>query len=83
MHLLKFEHKHQVKQKFNNLMHAAKWEKTTGHLLKDMKVLIIGYGRIGKTVTKILYAIGAKIFVYDPFLPDEDIPDFEFGFGTL
>ena len=23
MHLLKFEHKHQVKQKFNNLMQAA------------------------------------------------------------
>ena len=59
----------------NNLMHAGKWEKTTGHLLKDMNVLLIGYGRIGKTVARILNAIGAKILVYDPFVSDENIPD--------
>jgi D-3-phosphoglycerate dehydrogenase len=57
----------------NNLMHAGKWEKTTGHLLKDMKVLLIGYGRIGKTVARILNAIGAKILVYDPFVTKENI----------
>ena len=59
----------------NNLMHAGKWEKTTGHLLKDMNVLLIGYGRIGKTVAKILNAIGANIFVYDPFVSENNIPD--------
>ena len=26
----------------NNLMHTGKWEKATGHLLKDMNVLLIG-----------------------------------------
>ena len=59
----------------NNLMHVGKWEKTTGHLLKDMKVLLIGYGRIGKRVARILDAIGAKILIYDPFISDNDIPD--------
>jgi len=59
----------------NNLMHAGKWEKTTGHLLKDMNVLLIGYGKIGKTVAKILNAIGANIFVYDPFVSENNIPD--------
>lgn len=59
----------------SNSMHRGKWEKSTGHLLKDMKVLLIGYGRIGKTVAKILNTIGAKIFVYDPFVSDENIPD--------
>jgi len=59
----------------NNLMHTGKWEKATGHLLKDMKVLLIGYGRIGKTVAKILSSIGGKIFINDPFVKDEDIPD--------
>jgi D-3-phosphoglycerate dehydrogenase len=58
----------------NNVMHAGKWEKTTGHLLKSMKVLLIGYGRIGKTVARILNAIGAKISVYDPFVSDNNIP---------
>jgi len=59
--------------RINNLMHADKWEKTTGHLLKDKKVLLIGYGRIGKTVAEILNAIGAKILVYDPFVKEEDV----------
>jgi D-3-phosphoglycerate dehydrogenase len=58
----------------NNLMHTGKWEKATGHLLKDMKVLLIGYGRIGKTVAKILSSIGAKILVCDPFISDHGIP---------
>ena len=59
--------------RINNLMHAGKWEKTTGHLLKSMKVLLIGYGRIGKTVSRILNTIGANILVYDPFVSNEDI----------
>ena len=58
----------------NNLMHEGKWEKTTGHLLKNMKVLIVGYGRIGKKVASILDTIGTKILVYDPFVSDEIIP---------
>jgi D-3-phosphoglycerate dehydrogenase / 2-oxoglutarate reductase len=58
----------------NNLMHTGKWEKATGHLLKDMNVLLIGYGRIGKTVARILDAIGAKILVFDPFVSGENIP---------
>ena len=58
----------------NNLMHVGKWEKTTGHLLKDMNVLLIGYGRIGKTVARILDVIGAKILVFDPFVSGENIP---------
>ena len=61
--------------RMNNLMHANKWEKFTGHLLKDMKVLLIGYWRIGKRVANILDAIGAKIFIYDPFISEKDIPD--------
>ena len=59
----------------NNLMHTGKWQKATGHLLKDMKVLLIGYGRIGKTVARILSSIGAIIFISDPFVKDEDIPE--------
>ena len=59
----------------NNLMHTGKWQKATGHLLKDMKVLLIGYGRIGKTVARILSSIGAKIFINDPFVKVEDIPE--------
>lgn len=59
----------------NNLMHRGKWQKVTGHQLKDMKVLLIGFGRIGRRVGKILDAIGAEILVFDPFLSDDKIPE--------
>ena len=60
--------------KTNNLMHRGKWKKVTGHQLKDMKVLLIGFGRIGRCVGKILDVIGAEILVFDPFLSDDEIP---------
>ena len=56
-------------------MHGGKWKKVTGHQLKDMKVLLIGFGRIGRCVGKILDVIGAEILVFDPFLPDDEIPN--------
>tara|TARA_Y100001934_G_C12258389_1_gene728721 strand:- start:106 stop:1008 length:903 start_codon:yes stop_codon:yes gene_type:complete len=59
----------------NNLMHRGKWQKVTGHQLKDLKVLLIGFGRIGRRVGKILDAIGAEILVYDPFLSEDKIPE--------
>ena len=62
----------------NNLMHLGKWQKFTGHLIEDMNVLVIGYGRIGKTVAKILSAIGANILVHDPFVnKNEILPSFK------
>ena len=62
----------------NNLMHVGKWQKFTGHLIEDMNVLVIGYGRIGKTVAKILSVIGAKILVHDPFVnKNEILPPFK------
>ena len=57
----------------NDLMHQGKWEKHTGRLLKDMEVLIIGFGKIGQTVARILSEIGARILAYDPFLKDHEI----------
>jgi Phosphoglycerate dehydrogenase and related dehydrogenases len=59
----------------NNKMHNGIWEKSNGHLLHDMNILVIGYGRIGIAVAKILDAIGANIFVYDPFINQDILPD--------
>tara|TARA_A100001015_G_scaffold230112_1_gene260289 strand:- start:2798 stop:3703 length:906 start_codon:yes stop_codon:yes gene_type:complete len=61
--------------RLNDLMHKNKWEKATGRLIKNMNILLIGYGRIGKKVASILENIGANIFVYDPFLSDNIIPE--------
>ena len=43
-----------------------KWIRFKGELISEKKVLILGYGRIGKAVSKVLLSLGAKIYVHDP-----------------
>lgn len=59
------------------------WKRFMGNLLAKQTVGLIGYGRIGKRVSKLLRAFGSKILVYDiqkapadadvNFLPFEEI----------
>jgi phosphoglycerate dehydrogenase-like enzyme len=42
-----------------------------GHQLKDYRVGIIGYGRLGKMMSKYCEAFGAKVYVYDPYLSEK------------
>ncbi len=44
---------------------SGAWVKPMGNLLKDKIVGIIGYGRIGKAVAKLVQSFGAKIIVFD------------------
>ena len=34
--------------------------------MKNLKIFVIGYGRLGKIYTKYCLNFGAKVFVYDP-----------------
>ena len=47
-------------------LHRGHWEKRIGRQLKGMKVLIIGYGRIGQAVAQLIHAFEADIIVCDP-----------------
>lgn len=49
----------------NNMMHKKKWERFIGNDLKGKVVVIVGYGRIGKKVSKILRAMDCEIIVVD------------------
>jgi len=57
-----------------NQMDAAirkgKWEKLMGSLLCDKKVGIIGFGRIGRKVARLLRAFGSEIAYADPLVED-------------
>jgi len=55
----------------NEALHNKEWPKHVGLGLKDLPVLFIGYGRIGRFSADLFRALGAKILVYDPYL-DED-----------
>jgi D-3-phosphoglycerate dehydrogenase len=52
--------------------HQKQWDKRIGRQLKGMKVLLIGYGRIGKAVGHLLEAFEAQILVCDPLFQEGD-----------
>ncbi len=53
----------------NRAMHAGLWPKMISRSLKELTVLVLGYGRIGRAVATQLAALGCTIRVCDPFLP--------------
>ncbi len=55
----------------NAALHRGEWAKSIGLGLRGAKVLLIGYGRIGRRVGELLQAFGAEIFVCDPALSDD------------
>lgn len=57
----------------NEALHAGRWEKRIGTGLFGAKVLMVGYGRIGRRVGELLRAFGAEILVFDPFITPESL----------
>ena len=53
-------------------LHQRRWDKRIGRQLKGMRVLIIGYGRIGKAVGDLLKAFEVEVLICDPAYPEND-----------
>lgn len=49
-------------------LHRGEWAKSIGLGLRGTKVLLIGYGRIGRQVGTLLQAFGAEVLACDPAL---------------
>lgn len=60
---------------FNADMHEGKWVKNIGIGLRDTRVLLIGYGRIGRKTGQMLRAFHAEILVYDPFIEAQSLEE--------
>lgn len=60
-------------------IHQGIWKKRIGHSIREMKVLIVGYGRIGRAVARLFDAMGAKVLIYDKFQADSSTCSFEEG----
>jgi D-3-phosphoglycerate dehydrogenase / 2-oxoglutarate reductase len=55
----------------NRALHQGEWPKSIGRSLKELTVLVVGFGRIGSRVARQLNQLGCHILVYDPLLsPD-------------
>lgn len=61
----------------NTAMHTGRWQKAIGTGLIDTRVLLVGYGRIGRCVGELLRNFGAVVFVADPFLSDSQLKNGE------
>lgn len=44
------------------------YEPYIGRMMTNLKVLIIGYGRLGKMYSKYALAFGCEVYVYDPYV---------------
>lgn len=44
------------------------YEPYIGRMMSNLKVLIIGYGRLGKMYSKYALAFGCEVYVYDPYV---------------
>jgi D-3-phosphoglycerate dehydrogenase len=58
---------------FNQDLHQGKWQKRIGMGLRNSKVLLIGYGRIGRRFGEHLRSLGAKTMIYDPAINKFDL----------
>jgi D-3-phosphoglycerate dehydrogenase len=56
----------------SDALHNGEWKKEIGSGLTGKKVLLVGYGRIGRKVSELLSAFGADIQIYDPYIKEAD-----------
>jgi D-3-phosphoglycerate dehydrogenase / 2-oxoglutarate reductase len=49
-------------------LHEGQWQKRIGLQLQGKTVVIIGFGRIGRRVTELLFPFGVQILVVDPYV---------------
>ena len=52
-------------------LHIAKWAKIIGRQLSEIKIGLIGFGRIGRKVAEMLKVFGPEILAVDPILSGE------------
>lgn len=63
----------------NEDVHNGVWNKKIGQSIQDTKVLIIGYGHIGKVTAQLLKTLGAEVMIYDKYLERESTCTLEEG----
>ena len=63
----------------NQDVHNGIWKKRMGVSIRGLKVIIVGYGRIGRKTAELLTLLGAEIAVYDRYQEDASTCTWEQG----
>ncbi len=53
---------------------TGRWTKRAGHLVSEWRIGLIGYGRIGRAVARLLQPFGPALYVSDPRLDAAQLP---------
>ncbi|MCS7139005.1 MAG: hydroxyacid dehydrogenase [Crenarchaeota archaeon] len=66
-------------------MKCGVWSKSTheGEMLWGKKVAVIGWGRVGKKVSRLLKAFGCEVVVVDPFVNPHEVTSKGFLYASL
>lgn len=62
---------------------AGGWPRQRGIEIRDRIVGVIGCGAIGREVSRMLVAVGARVLGFDPLKPDLGLPDDKFSFAEV
>ena len=57
----------------NDALHQKNWEKSISMGLNNSRLLIIGYGRIGRRVAELFQAMGSHVMVCDPAVSQDEL----------
>lgn len=63
----------------NSDIHRGEWKKRMGRSISELKVLIVGYGHIGRRVAELMSKMGATVLIYDKYNSDESTCSMEDG----
>ncbi len=72
---LLFASARKVVTSFENVI-EGNWQPVRGAQIYQSKIGVIGFGKIGRIVTQKLQALGAEVFVSDPFVDAKQIAEF-------
>jgi len=67
----------------DNVVRSGKWTPNIGNLLSGKTVGIVGLGRIGKTVVKLVEPFSVKILAHEPCPDDKFVSQYEVELVTL
>ena len=60
-------------------VHGGVWKKRIGKSIQGLKVLVVGYGHIGRKTSALLEGMGAEIMIYDKYQPEVSTHSLEQG----
>lgn len=57
----------------SSVVRSGGWQRQLGHELSGLKILVVGYGAIGKLYAQLMQSLGSSPLVFDPVLPSNTV----------